>query len=76
MIMRLSIRRVKKMWWLMLYPDNLRRMDPSFPYLYPFQVGSRKPIKNGWKMTLSFNSSKGFKKIPTLLKGIHGSKIH
>jgi hypothetical protein len=44
-----------------------------FPYLYPFQVGLRKPIKNGWKMTLSFNSSIGFRKIPTLLRGIHGS---
>jgi hypothetical protein len=37
--MRLYIGRVKQMWWLMLYPGNLRRMDPYFPYLYIFQVG-------------------------------------
>jgi len=42
----------------------------EIPYIYPFKVGLRKLVKNSWKITLSLNSSMGFRKIPTLLRSI------
>jgi hypothetical protein len=43
--------RVNKMLWIMLYLDNLRRIDHSFPYPYQVYDGSRKPVGNGFKET-------------------------
>jgi hypothetical protein len=47
-----------------------------FTLSLPIRSWVQNPIKNGCQMTLSFNSSIGFTDIPTILRGIDGSKIY
>jgi hypothetical protein len=47
MIMRSFTKRVKKMWWLMLFPGNMKKKVPSFPSHSLSLTGFRIYARNG-----------------------------
>lgn len=62
------------MCWPMLYLGNMRK-DLSLLCPYQYQTGLQRPDINGWPMTQWFKSFKDFRRTPTRLQAISGSRI-
>jgi hypothetical protein len=72
MIMRSFIKRAKKMWWMMLFPGNMKKKGPYFPSHSLSSTGFRLFDRNGCKTPKYPSSSKNFSRIPKLLQGTLG----